>query len=120
MKGPPFRVFISYAHDDEGLWKALDNHLAQLRNDEAIAVWQDRQSLAGQEWEELEAADIVLLLIDAWKCDADARELRLLGAGHLRQRIVAWFRGAQWAIPSAWTDEQSSRRNRRLADYFGW
>ncbi len=26
MKGPAFRVFVSYAHDDEPLWKEVEKH----------------------------------------------------------------------------------------------
>lgn len=51
MNGAALKVFISYAHDDEAQWRDLEKHLAQLRNDEAIAVWRDHEIVAGEEWE---------------------------------------------------------------------
>lgn len=70
MNGEPFQVFISYAHEDEGLRAELNAHLAQLRNDGWIRSWDDLEIVAGQDWEKeissrLEAAEIVLLLISA-------------------------------------------------------
>jgi formylglycine-generating enzyme required for sulfatase activity len=62
------RVFISYSHKDEDLRDRLDTHLSNLRWDGVISSWYDRQLTAGTEWDEkikaeLEAADIILLLI---------------------------------------------------------
>jgi tetratricopeptide (TPR) repeat protein len=70
MNGPPFRVFISYSHEDEALRASLDKHLSQLRHDGLIESWHDHQIAPGKEWENeifaaLEAADIVLLLVSA-------------------------------------------------------
>lgn len=62
------KVFISYSHKDEDLRDRLDTHLSNLRWDGVISSWYDRQLTAGTEWDEkikaeLEAADIILLLI---------------------------------------------------------
>lgn len=64
------RVFISYAHADEGLRQELDKHLASLKHQGIIEVWHDRRISAGQNWKDeidrnLETADIVLLLISS-------------------------------------------------------
>lgn len=60
--------FLSYAHEDEAMKTQLDKNLIMLKRSEKINVWQDRQILAGTEWndtiaKELAAADIILLLI---------------------------------------------------------
>lgn len=64
----PLKLFISYAHDDDDLRSVLLDHLAQLRRDGLIEAWHDRQLTGGTEWadkidENLEAADIILLLV---------------------------------------------------------
>lgn len=62
------RVFISYSHKDEALRDELEVQLAMLKRQGLIDVWHDRRLLAGDhlDWtisEELDQADIVLLLI---------------------------------------------------------
>ncbi|MXY51433.1 MAG: toll/interleukin-1 receptor domain-containing protein [Gammaproteobacteria bacterium] len=64
------RVFVSYSHADEALHDELEKHLAALRRQGVVSVWHDRRILPGEEWgvqiaSELEAADIVLLLVSA-------------------------------------------------------
>jgi hypothetical protein len=61
-------VFISYAREDEVLREALEKQLAILRRQGLIATWHDRRIGAGTEWAkqiagELEAADLILLLV---------------------------------------------------------
>jgi hypothetical protein len=61
-------IFISYAHEDEELKKELDKHLKVLRRSSKIQSWNDRELIAGQEWDqtimsELQKANIILLLI---------------------------------------------------------
>ena len=63
-----FRVFISYAHDDEEDFAELLKHLAMLRRQGVLSVWHDRYITAGEAFdgviaEELEAADIILLMV---------------------------------------------------------
>ena len=61
-------VFLSYSHEDEAMKTQLDRNLVMLRRSDKIRVWQDRQIMAGTEWDEtiareLASADIILLLI---------------------------------------------------------
>lgn len=65
---PPLRLFISYSHKDDNFRHELETHLATLRRQGVITVRSDRQTEAGAEWEqtireELETADIILLLV---------------------------------------------------------
>lgn len=62
------RVFISYSHKDEELRDQLEVQLAMLKRQGLIETWHDRRMNAGDrfDWtisEELDAADIVLLLV---------------------------------------------------------
>ena len=69
--GPkPHQIFYSYSHKDESLREALDEHISILERQGIVQVWHDRNIGAGDEWreaieEELESADIILLLISA-------------------------------------------------------
>jgi internalin A len=64
------RLFYSYSHKDEGLRNDLETHLKLLQRRGLIDTWQDRKIEAGDEWkrridENLERADIILLLVSA-------------------------------------------------------
>jgi formylglycine-generating enzyme required for sulfatase activity len=64
------KVFFSYAHEDQDLRDRLEEHLSILKRMGKISTWHDRRIGAGREWagvisEELESADIILLLISA-------------------------------------------------------
>lgn len=64
------RLFYSYAHKDEALRDELDTHLKILERMEVISTWHDRLIKAGDQWagkidENLERADIILLLVSA-------------------------------------------------------
>lgn len=64
------RVFFSYSHEDEAYRDRLEKHLAMLRNQGLIEVWHDRRIEAGSAVDdainaELDAADVVLLLVSA-------------------------------------------------------
>lgn len=64
------RLFLSYSHQDEDLRKELEKHLAALRRDGVIDIWQDRRIGPGDEFDreisnQLEAANIVLLLVSS-------------------------------------------------------
>jgi hypothetical protein len=66
----PRQIFYSYSHKDESLRDALDEHLAILERQGLVQIWHDRNIGAGDEWreaieEQLESADIILLLISA-------------------------------------------------------
>lgn len=61
-------LFFSYSHKDEALRDKLEVHLAMLRRQGVIETWHDRRIVAGDEFagrigEELERADIILLLV---------------------------------------------------------
>ena len=63
-------VFISYSHNDEELRQELEKHLAALRHQGVISIWNDRRIAPGQEIDsqisaELDSADIILLLVSA-------------------------------------------------------
>jgi hypothetical protein len=61
-------IFLSYAHEDEKMKVELDKSLIALKRSGKIDVWQDKEIMAGQEWDQaikdkLITADIILLLI---------------------------------------------------------
>ncbi len=62
------RIFISYAHEDEELKNELDKYLKVLKRSSKVQVWNDRELVGGQEWDEtivseLNKANIILLLV---------------------------------------------------------
>ena len=62
------RIFMSYSHKDRDMKGELYNHLAALRHNEKVEVWQDSELLGGDEFDpeiadQLVKADIILLLI---------------------------------------------------------
>lgn len=64
------RVFYVYSHKDERLLGQLQTHLASFERNGLITGWSDRKIGAGRDWEneiaaELEAANIILLLVSA-------------------------------------------------------
>src|SRR5262249_46763165 len=64
------RLFYSYSHKDEALREELEKHLSLLKRQNILHDWHDRQISAGREWEgaineNLEAADIILLLVSS-------------------------------------------------------
>ena len=66
----PLQVFFSYAHEDEKLRDELAKQLDILERQGNIATWHDRRIEPGEEWagkiaENLEAADLILLLVSA-------------------------------------------------------
>jgi hypothetical protein len=66
----PIKLFYSYAHKDEPLRDELETHLSNLKRQGLIASWHDRDIPAGSEWagdidENLEKADVILLLVSA-------------------------------------------------------
>lgn len=64
------RLFYSYSHKDESLRNELETHLKLMQRQGIIETWQDRKIEAGDDWmqrinENLESADIILLLVSA-------------------------------------------------------
>ncbi len=69
-------LFFSYSHRDESLRDELEIHLAILKRQGVINAWHDRQITAGSDFvsaisDELEHADIVLLLISPYFLASD-------------------------------------------------
>jgi len=63
-------LFFSYSHVDETLRDKLETHLSALKHQELIDTWHDRRILAGDKLEgeiseNLERADVILLLVSA-------------------------------------------------------
>lgn len=63
-------VFVSYAHEDEDWKDRIRAHLAALRRTGRISIWHDRELGGGDDWRdeiraELDAADIILLLVSS-------------------------------------------------------
>ncbi|MDP9123917.1 MAG: toll/interleukin-1 receptor domain-containing protein [Pseudomonadota bacterium] len=63
-------VFFSYTHKDEALRDELEAHLALMKRQNLIEGWHDRRIQAGADVDdtikkELEAADIILLLVSS-------------------------------------------------------
>ncbi|TAK63714.1 MAG: TIR domain-containing protein [Bacteroidetes bacterium] len=64
------KLFYSYSHKDEEMKNALETHLKLLQRQGLLETWNDRKIGAGEEWkgqidENLEQADIILLLVSA-------------------------------------------------------
>jgi CheY-like chemotaxis protein len=73
---PPVSLFYSYAHEDESLRKELCGHLKILERRGLLSQWHDRQIQAGEDWhsrisEELQTADLVLLLVSTAFINSD-------------------------------------------------
>jgi hypothetical protein len=63
-------AFISYSHRDEPFRQELETHLAPLRRQGLLSVWHDRRITPGDHLddaisENLESADLILMLISA-------------------------------------------------------
>lgn len=63
-------IFFSYSHKDEVLRNELEAHLALLKHEGLVEAWHDRRIVAGDEFDgaifrNLEAADIILLLVSS-------------------------------------------------------
>lgn len=66
----PVEVFISYTREDEELKNELLKHLSTMKRNGEIRIWHDRMIAAGREWEgqideNLDKADLILLLVSA-------------------------------------------------------
>ena len=72
----PVKLFFSYAHEDEALRDALEQHLGLLKHERIIESWHDRKIKPGSDWarqidDNLKSADIILLLVSAAFLDSD-------------------------------------------------
>jgi nucleoside phosphorylase/tetratricopeptide (TPR) repeat protein len=104
----PIKLFYSYSHKDERLRDQLETHLANLKNQGVIESWHHRKILAGASRagdidENLEKADVILLLVSASFLASDdcfkketARALERHAAGAARV-IPILLRPVEWA-----------------------
>jgi TIR domain len=102
-------VFFSYSHKDETLRDQLETHLAMLKRQGVISVWHDRRLIAGDHIDngiakELDAADIILLLVSPDFLASDycygeelARALERHAAGEARV-IPVILRPCDWHV----------------------
>jgi hypothetical protein len=68
MKKP--KLFLSYSHSDEFYKLELEKHLATMKRNQEVEIWNDRMITPGQEWDkiinvELLNADIILFLVSS-------------------------------------------------------
>lgn len=66
----PVHVFVSYRHADHRVVDKLREYLGWLENSDSITVFDDRQIVAGDDWDmlirrELNRADIIVLVVSA-------------------------------------------------------
>jgi hypothetical protein len=105
----PLSLFYSYAHEDEDFRKRLETHLAQLHRQGLIAIWHDREILAGAEWgKEIDAhlstASIILLLISPDFLASDRYDIEMQHALERSRReearvIPIILRPCDWKLP---------------------
>ena len=105
--GRPVQAFVSYSHKNDRLRAELETHLKLLQRTGILQLWTDRRITAGMEWkgqidENLERADLILLLVSAAFMESDycydielKRALERHEAGEARVvpiivRKVAW------------------------------
>jgi hypothetical protein len=74
MKKP--KLFISYSHSDEFYKQELEKHLAGMKRNGEVEIWNDRMLIPGEEWDkminsELLDADIILFLVSSDFIDSD-------------------------------------------------
>jgi hypothetical protein len=70
------KVFVSYAHDDSGMLREMEEMLKMLKRNNVIDIWTDKEILPGQDFnkdinESLINADIVLLLLSSSFLNSD-------------------------------------------------
>jgi internalin A len=101
------RIFVSYSHKDERLLSELKIHLSPLRRLNLIETWDDREIEAGEDWRDqlndnLERADIIILLVSAYFIDSDycyEKELARALARHSKKEALVVpiiVRDANW------------------------
>ena len=120
-----FQVFCSYAHKDREYQDELARHLAALKRIGMIELWFDRDIYAGDEWkkeisENLEKADIVLLLVSANFIASEycyEKEMKRTLELHKANQVVAIpiiIKSCDWTItPSAWSRARTASACRR-------
>ena len=95
----PYRVFISYAREDEAQVKKLSAHLRGMEIDGMIKVWTDDQILTGDEWrtaiqQQIDEADIMLLLMSPDFINSD-----FIARVELKQALERKVHGKSLVVP---------------------
>jgi subtilisin family serine protease len=72
----PLKVFCSYSHLDQALWKEFKAHLSPMQKAGRIEIWSDLMLEGGQRWKaeidrKLEEADIILLLVSSYFVESE-------------------------------------------------
>ncbi|MDP2948305.1 MAG: COR domain-containing protein [Chloroflexota bacterium] len=70
MARSTIRLFYSYSHKDEALRDELETHLKLMQRQGLLETWHDRRIAPGDDWkgqidDNLERADVILLLVSA-------------------------------------------------------
>lgn len=90
------KTVICYAREDKDFREELDHHLSNLRRQQLIISWSDREIAPGTEWKkeidaQLSTADLILLLISSNFMDSEycygvemQQALQRHHAGHAR------------------------------------
>lgn len=100
MTGPAKRIFVSYAHEDKKWADALSTFLAPWLRQSRVRLWDDRQIVAGADWESeidaaIEEASVAVLLVTAHFFSSDfitRHELpAILRRADARQLKVLWI-----------------------------
>ncbi len=65
-----FKLVICYAREDKEMRDELDRHLTNMKRQQLITTWSDREISPGKEWKkevdvQLNTADLILLLISS-------------------------------------------------------
>lgn len=110
------KIFISYSQNDKALLQEFLAHLSPLKRNGKISSWHDREILPGDEWdgtikEELQTADIILLMISATFLSTDYIwdvEIAVAMERHARgnARVIPIF-----LKPCKWEDAPFSKLN---------
>ena len=110
------KIFISYSQNDKALLQEFLAHLSPLKRNGKISSWHDREILPGDEWdgtikEELQTADIILLMISAAFLSTDYIwdvEIAVAMERHARgnARVIPIF-----LKPCKWEDAPFSKLN---------
>jgi internalin A len=128
-RGRASRVFVSYSHKDERMLNELKTHLSPLRRLRLIETWDDREIEAGDDWREkinenLERADVIILLISANFIESDycfEKELEHALERHRKKeaRVVPVIvRDANWkAIPQLKGLEAIPKNGRPISNW---
>jgi hypothetical protein len=89
------RIFCSYSAADEKLFRHLEEHLSPLKRSGMVFIWSNRQIQPGADWmaetvRELEAADLILLLVSSSFLNSDfCHDVELSGALEKAERREA-------------------------------